>query len=553
MTLFALIKQEAADSWRFLLFAAGLSGIANAVMLAIINNVIQNASETTQSFRMLLLFAIVFLLYAVCFRYTFFRVTAILEEIVSQLRVRIADKIRQADLLSLEQIDQGEIYNLLTSEARVISESGSLLAVALQSSILLAIAVIYLAMLSLPAFLLCFLLIGGGIPTYLRRFKDVMPWLQRTAQQEVRSFNTLRDLLDGFKEVRLNDNRSRDLMNDITETAGALRSMKIMVADRFHVNTILGYSMFYLTIAGMIFLLPRLVPFSKDDMVQVMMTVLFTISPLGIVLSGMQAVSKASAAVHNVTLLEQRLERFTSDGHAATVVPSLQGFTTIWMQAVSFDYVDQDGNNIFRVGPLDLTIRRGEIVFVIGGNGSGKSTFLKLLTALYLPSTGALLVDNRLIGKPELSSYRALFTTIFADFHILQKLYGLSDIPQERIQQFLSQFSLAQKTTFETDHFTNIQLSTGQRKRLAMIVALLEDRPVYLFDEWAAEQDPEFRQYFYDQLLPDLAAQGKTVIAVTHDERYFHVAHRIIKMELGYIESDVRQAPSPGVAAETLL
>jgi putative ATP-binding cassette transporter len=294
------------------------------------------------------------------------------------------------------------------------------------------------------------------------------------------------------------------------------------------------------------------VPFAKDEMVQVMLTVLFTIGPLGVVVNGVQSLAKASAAVHNVTLLEQRLERFTSDWSAAAATPAMPDYSTIRLQAVRFDYVDQDGNSIFHVGPLDLTIARGEIVFVIGGNGSGKSTLLKLLTALYLPSTGALLVDNHPIGPLELPAYRAQFTAIFADFHIFQKLYGLYAVPAETVQQLLAQFSLAQKTTFAADHFTTTQLSTGQRKRLAMIVALLEDRPIYVFDEWAADQDPEFRQHFYEHLLPDLVARGKTIIAVTHDERYFHIAHRLIKMELGQIESNVQQSHGGGRPAETV-
>jgi putative ATP-binding cassette transporter len=115
----------------------------------------------------------------------------------------------------------------------------------------------------------------------------------------------------------------------------------------------------------------------------------------------------------------------------------------------------------------------------------------------------------------------------------------------------LTRFQLEQKTALAGDHFTNIQLSTGQRKRLALIVALLEDRPIYVFDEWAADQDPEFRQYFYEQLLPDLAARGKTVVGVTHDERYFHIAHRVIKMEFGRIISIAGSSMGGGVKSET--
>ncbi len=554
MTLFELIKQETAGSRRDIFLVAGLSGISNAGLLAIINSAVQGTSSYMQSFRSLLMFAIAFVLYAICFQRTFHKAAVILEEILNHLRVRIADKIRHAELLSLESIDQAQIYNLLTSETRVISESSSILAGALQASILVAFAVIYMALLSLPAFLCCLALIGGGILTYVRRLKEVNVLMQQTSQQEVRCFNTINDLLDGFKEVKLNVDRSRDLMHDITESTEALRAMKIQTADMFNTTYILAYSVFYLSIASVIFLLPQLIPSYNDDMVQVVTIVLFIIGPLGTVISGIQALAKCNVAVHNLTLLEQALDRFTParrDGAAA--VSSLQDFRDIEMQEVSFHYVDQDKNELFRVGPLNLTIRKGEILFVMGGIGSGKTTFLKLLTALYPPHTGRLLVDDSALGEARLQSYRALFTAIFADFHLFRKLYGLSHVPEETVEQLLAQFRLQEKTALATDHFTTIHLSTGQRKRLAMIVALLEDRPIYIFDEWAADQDPEFRQYFYEQLLPDLAARGKTIIAVTHDEHYLRVAHRVIKMELGHIESIVSAPRGGGMSSAEIL
>ena len=511
MTLFELIKQETAGSRSDLILAAGLSGLANAGLLVLINTAIHDTSADRQDFRYLLIFAVAFIIYAICFRRTTNQVTVVLEKILTTLRLRIAEKIRQADLLSLERIDQAEIYNLLTSEARVISESSSMLAAALQSSILLLFAVIYLALLSLPAFVICLTLIGIGMWLYSRRLKEVNVWIQRTSQQEIHSFNTIRDLLDGFKEVKLNDDRSRDLMRDIVESAEILRSMKIATADMFALNYIMAYSVFYITIAAVLFLVPRIVPFQEEDKIRVMMTVLFIIGPLGIVISGLQALAKSNVAVHNIMLLEQRLDRFAQamrDG-AGVVAPVPQTFNEIQMQGLSFAYVDQEGNELFQVGPLDLTIRRGEILFVMGGNGSGKTTFLKLLTALYAPTAGRLLVDNQPIGDAALQSYQARFAAIFADFHLFRKLYGLFNVPRETIQNLLTQFELEQKTALAGDHFTNLQLSTGQRKRLALIAALLEDRPIYIFDEWAADQDPEFRQYFYEELIPAMAAGGK--------------------------------------------
>ncbi len=68
-----------------------------------------------------------------------------------------------------------------------------------------------------------------------------------------------------------------------------------------------------------------------------------------------------------------------------------------------------------------------------------------------------------------------------------------------------------------------------------MIIALLENRPLLLLDEWTADQDPQFRLFFYTQLLPKLKSQGKTIVLINHDDRYFSTADRVIKMEYGQI------------------
>ena len=321
MTLLDLIQRETAGSRRRILIVATLSGISNAALLAILNKAIGATSSDGQSLRYLVMFAIAFALYAICFRKTFNLVSEVLEEIVAQLRVRIADKIRRAELSSLETVDQGEIYNLLTSEARVISDSGSILAAALQSAVLLTFASLYLAVLSIPAFLFCFVLIGGVLPKYMKRLGDVNVSILRTYRQEVQAFNTIRDLLDGFKEVKLNEARSRELMADIAESAVTLRSMKVTTADMFNVNYLMAYGAFYVMMAAVMFLLPRLVSIAHADMVQVMMTVLFIVGPLGAVVQGIQSLSKANASVQNMVLLEQRLDRFTETlGTAAAPV-----------------------------------------------------------------------------------------------------------------------------------------------------------------------------------------------------------------------------------------
>jgi putative ATP-binding cassette transporter len=548
MTLYQLVKEESAGQRRDLFLVAAVSGVANAALLAIITGAARQSASDLRSLRQLLMFAVAFTLYVVCFRRTFNHVTTILEEILGRMRVRIASKIRQADLLGLERVDEAEIFNLLTSEARAVSESASVLAASLQSVILLFFASAYLAYLSLPAFLFCLVLLGAGIPTYLRQLDEVQAQMVKSVQQEIQCFTVIRDLLDGFKEVKLHEPRGRDLMADIERSVNRLKETRIATADMFNVKYLVAYGAFYVMIAAVIFLLPRFVTLPEDDMVGVMMTVLFIVGPLGTVISGVQVLSKVNVAVTNMRQLEARLDRVIhAPGPGArpgpAVTPPLQEFG---LTGVTFQYENPDGAEVFRVGPLDLTIRRGEMVFIMGGNGSGKTTLLKLLTALYPPDTGHLALNGQPVGPSMLPAYRSLFSAVFADFHLFRRLYGLTDVPPEVIERWLIRFHLERKTAVVDSQFTDLELSTGQRKRLAMIVSLLEERPIQIFDEWAADQDPESRRDFYQRLLPELIAQGKTVVAVTHDERYLDVADRVVRMEFGRIASiTTRGEPGP--------
>jgi putative ATP-binding cassette transporter len=190
------------------------------------------------------------------------------------------------------------------------------------------------------------------------------------------------------------------------------------------------------------------------------------------------------------------------------------------MHDIRFSYLDRLSETIFQVGPIDFTLRAGELVFITGGNGSGKSTFLKLLAGLYKPESGEITFDGVHVGDSTRQNYRELIAAIFPDFHLFQKLYGIPDPDPAEVDRLLKQFQLIDKTRVTNGDFRTVDLSGGQRKRLALIVSLLEKRPILLLDEWAADQDPEFRRKFYYDLLPALIAAGTTVVAITHDDRY---------------------------------
>jgi putative ATP-binding cassette transporter len=140
-----------------------------------------------------------------------------------------------------------------------------------------------------------------------------------------------------------------------------------------------------------------------------------------------------------------------------------------------------------------------------------------------------------------------LFSAIFSDFHLFEKLHGLSAVDPERVNALLRLMEISDKTAFSEGHFTNTHLSTGQRKRLALVVSYLEDKPIYVFDEVAADQDPQFRRYFYETLLPELKSAGKTVVVVSHDDRYFQAGDRVLQMDYGKL---VATAVAPKKAAK---
>ena len=228
----------------------------------------------------------------------------------------------------------------------------------------------------------------------------------------------------------------------------------------------------------------------------------------------------ADVASDNIERLETKLRAIAGAAKLSSLEPRAR-FDTIEMRNVVFSYMDKSSEAVFRVGPFNFTLHSGDLVFISGGNGSGKSTFLKLLSGLYEPDSGEILLDGIPVNDTNRDTYRALIAAIFVDYHLFQRLYGIADPDPGEINRLLTQFRLTDKTRLGPGgEFSTLDLSGGQRKRLALIVSLLEKRPILLLDEWTADQDPDFRRKFYDELLPELKQAGETVVVITHDDRY---------------------------------
>jgi putative ATP-binding cassette transporter len=292
---------------------------------------------------------------------------------------------------------------------------------------------------------------------------------------------------------------------------------------------------------------------------------LFIVGPVSTVSFVTPMISQAEMALTNIEAMEERLRNARDASGQVIPQPLLESGAepvlepkpvpvkqpaSIALRDTTFSYRDGDGAPAFAVGPLSAEFHAGEITFVTGGNGSGKSTMLRLLTGLMPLDGGMLLVDGEPVDAALMQDYRDRISAIFSDYHLSRRLYGVPDTDPARVRPLLERLEMQDKASVQDGAFSTVDLSTGQRKRLALVVAWLEDKPVIVLDEWAADQDPHFRHVFYEELLPEMKARGKIVICVSHDDRWFGLADRIYHMNEGRIEAG--QVPSHPPGSEVL-
>jgi putative pyoverdin transport system ATP-binding/permease protein len=260
--------------------------------------------------------------------------------------------------------------------------------------------------------------------------------------------------------------------------------------------------------------------------------------PLSGVLSSLSAFGRASAALHKIDRLGIELSARASEDRIVEHTVPHRTFETIELVDITHTYFREKEDECFTLGPIRLSFEPGEIVYLVGGNGSGKSSLAKVITGLYPPKSGIIRLDGCPVTDADRDDYRQLFSAVFADFYLFDNVLGdPSPALDARAREYLSLLHLEHKVKVKNGVLSTTELSQGQRKRLALLNAYLEDRPFYLFDEWASDQDPLFKEIFYTQLLPDLKARNKTALVITHDDRYFHLADRIIKLDYGRIET----------------
>lgn len=508
---------------------AAVAGGCTIVVLSTLNSGAVNASKDDALGWLFVLFGAAAAVQIYSQRYLHITAFTEIEKSLHTYRMRQVERVRRCNLDALEEIGPARIFGALTRQTQTLATTAPAILAGAQSAISVVFALAYLAWLDIAALFLTVAIVGLGFLVYMFRLRRARAMLAEVNGQENELFDSVTDLIEGFKEVRLNAGRSADLAVFIDEISRRTCEMRTDVDVKLLEVYLFGQLIFLAAGGALVFLLPGFGLTQPEELLKTVTVILFLFGPIGSMTAASSAVANAQAACEVMLDLERRLEQAAHGSGAAPAQPS--DFAEVALRQVV--YTHGENGSGFMVGPIDLTLRRGDVLFISGGNGSGKSTLLKLLTALYLPQQGQLLVDGRVVDGDQREACQNLYSTVFSDFHLFRRLFGLGEVGAEHVAEWLTTMEIEKKTGMHDGRFDTIKLSTGQRKRLALVVAALEDRPIYVFDEFAADQDPAFRRKFYDEILPALRARGKTVVAVTHDDRYFDRATRHLIMDEG--------------------
>ncbi len=532
------IRTESPEFRGFIVLMSIFSGIVNGFSVSLAIGAAKKLEPGTLQIREFLLFSICLITFWLSKQYVLNRTTIIVEGIIRDVRMRIMRSIRTTNLMVFEKMNRGRIYSVLSTETMTLSLSAGAVINATSSAFMLVFVIINIGFLSVHALGITLLFITSAVYLYILKSKTVNTELAAASRLENEFFDSLNGLLYGYKELKISRAKNTDFFNaDLWSVISNTASLRIKTGKTMNQSVLIGQSFLLFTVAGVLFLLPNINPADVAIVVPVVALVLFAAGPIGDVVVAIPALARAGAAIDNVYKLENDLKESQNEIEIFAENQPIQDepFQSLSCKDIAFSYPLQPGNNTkgFQLEPFDFSVKAGEIVFIVGGNGSGKSTFLKLLTALYEPSAGQITWNGRKVGSDRLASYRNLFTPIFGDFHIFKRILGVPDLDENHVRELIARMDLVGKTDIKDSRLTQTDLSTGQKKRLAMILAMLDNRPVYIFDEWAADQDPNFRRFFYTELLPEMKAAGHAIVAVTHDDSYFKYADRVLKMEYG--------------------
>lgn len=516
------------DFGRMLVLTAISGGLGVGILSYINNHLLQNNQIHTHGILPFLLFVMIYLLAATWAQIQLARMG---QHFIFDMQMQLVKRIMDSHDAQLQHIGKARILASLANDIRSLSIAFTRLPELVQGVLLVTVCSLYLIVLSFKLFLITaflMLLMVLGTHFVVKKHYGSFRAMRRAEDEMQHHYETV---LNGHKELKLNRFRAERFYRESFQKEAQNRRDAHIHADAYHAMAINWGNSVMLVAVGLIFYLSTHHGWaSLSEAATITMTVLFMRAPLTAAIGAFPAMMQSQVAWQALNRLG--LDNYHAEFHGKNQLP--KDWQTIRLENMTYDYPVQGGQH-FGLKPINLTLKRGETVFLIGGNGSGKSTLSMVLAGLYLPTSGKIFVDDIEIQDENRDAYRQLFSSVFTDFHLFEQLMDGEgkDVSAEWIQNWLQHLHLDEKVKIEQNQILNKNLSQGQRKRLGLLVAALEQRSIMILDEWAADQDPQFRRIFYENILPLLKNQGYTVFAISHDDKYFHHAQRMISMKNG--------------------
>ncbi len=528
------------NAWGIVAFAiaAGvIAGLSSTGLLAVINKALTDDDASMQ----LLAWGFAGLCLTVLIARVLSEVLLIRlgQGVVFDLRMHLSRQILAAPLRHLQALGSPKLLATLTEDVETITDAFEWIPHLFINGAIVMGCLVYLGWLSWPLLLAALGFMVLGVLSFQIPKLKALGALKRAREHDDVLYARFRALTEGIKELKLHRPRREAFLSQaLGATAMACRDYFIRGMTLFTIATHWGNLLFYVFIGLVLFAVPAFRAIEPQVMIGYALVILYMMGPLANLLNGLPVLGRASIALKKVDELGLSLKAHSSSADIAELPPAPFKSPLLEFSGVTHRYQREKEDGSFVLGPIDLSLSPGELVYVIGGNGSGKTTLAMLLVGLYTPEGGKIRLHGQPIIDANREHYRQHFSAVFADEYIFESLLGLNEPALDAsARDYLVQLQLEHKVTIENGVFSTVDLSQGQRKRLALLAAYLEDRPFYVFDEWAAGQDPTFKALFYTELLPKLKARGKTVVVITHDDRYFHLADRVIKLEDGRLEA----------------
>jgi putative ATP-binding cassette transporter len=533
MNLLAVLRHYSKSKTVVIAILLGLlSGASGSAILNVVKDGLHN-TDRSRIWKLVVLFAVLAVVTAAARMASSLVLVALGARSVAELQRELSRKILGSNMRRLEEMGPHRLMVTLTNDISVITTTVTNLPVLFINAASVVGCLVYMAYLSWVEMLVVLASMVIGIPTYMAAMRAGARRQMLAREVEDDLFSSFKAVTQGTKELKMRRGRRQQFMAQLDATSERYRFLRVDFMKVFLAGATWGNLLFYIAMGVVLF--GWQVDNASGVKTGYVLALLYLVGPLQVILTSLPSLTQANVSVEKIERLGISLT--LDPGEAGPELPATAkpDWGSLELQGVVLRYPVQDADESqFTLGPIDLALRPGEVVFLAGGNGSGKTTLAKMVVGLYAPDSGRVVFDGAPVTDANRDDYRQHFSIVFSDHFLFDTLLG-NDSPEldARARQYLADLHLQHKVRVAGGKLSTIELSQGQRKRLALLMAFLEDSPFFVFDEWAADQDPEFRKVFYYQVLPELRARGKTVLVISHDERYFHVGDRIIQLEYG--------------------